>query len=140
MCFSGRKGIFVRCRGILTRRWTDKYEVRLKLRGPHRRFFCWGGYAEQTHGTIHNREEAGRMKLSCVLLLNLALFGLAPSAVALDATTRPLRRGKAAHLVQPRRAVKQSAKTVATRSAATAHASSRSVGNGRAAGKAASSI
>ncbi len=80
------------------------------------------------------------MKLSCVLLLNLALVGLAPSAVALDATTRPLRRGKAAHLVQPRRAVKQSAKTVAARSAATAHASSRSVGNGRAAGKAASSI
>lgn len=51
------------------------------------------------------------MKLSCVLLANLVLAGMIPSAVALDAT-HALHHSRAAHVVQPRRAaVKTAAKT-----------------------------
>ena len=46
------------------------------------------------------------MKLFCVLLAVLGFAGLAPHAVALDATSHPLRQSKAARLVQPRHAVK----------------------------------
>src|SRR5215469_2144195 len=49
------------------------------------------------------------MKLSCVLFAHLALVGLVPGALALDATTRPLHHTKAARLVQPRKAVKHGA-------------------------------
>src|SRR5579872_3481840 len=45
------------------------------------------------------------MRLSCVLLANLALAGLTPGAVALDAT-HTLHHSRATHLVQPRRAVR----------------------------------
>jgi penicillin-binding protein 2 len=83
------------------------------------------------------------MKLSCVLLLNLALVGSVPSAVALDATTRPLQHGKSAHLVQPRRAVKHSAKTAAAKPAvphAGATHTPRTAGSSRAVGNGASTI
>ena len=49
------------------------------------------------------------MKLSCVLIAILALVGLVPNAVALDATTRPLHHTKATRLVQPRHATKAAA-------------------------------
>jgi len=58
------------------------------------------------------------MKLSCVLIAILALVGLVPNAVALDATTRPLHHTKAARLVQPRHAVNHSAATGAAKPAA----------------------
>ena len=45
------------------------------------------------------------MRLSCVLLANLALAGWVPGAVALDAT-HTLHHTRTTHLVQPRRAVK----------------------------------
>ena len=73
------------------------------------------------------------MKLSCVLLLNLALVGLVPRALALDATMRPLNHGKSAHLVQPRHAVKHPAKTAAAKPAApqaSTRRTSKGVGNG----------
>jgi len=78
------------------------------------------------------------MKLFCVLLLNAALVGLVPGALALDATTRPLNHRKAAHLVSPRHAVKHAA-TSGTAKTAAPHAStsqvhtrrsSKGVGNG----------
>src|SRR6266581_1862529 len=58
------------------------------------------------------------MKLSCVLLAALGFTGLAPRAVALDATSHPLHHSKAAHLVQPRRAVKHVVTTGAAKAAA----------------------
>ena len=57
------------------------------------------------------------MKLSCVLFANLALVGLVPRAVALDATTRPLHHTRAGHLVQPRHAAKNAVATGATKAA-----------------------
>ncbi len=45
------------------------------------------------------------MRLSCVLLAKLALAGLVPSAVALDAT-HTLHHARTSHLIQPRHAVK----------------------------------
>lgn len=54
------------------------------------------------------------MRLSCVLLANLALAGMIPSAVALEAT-HTLHHTRTAHLVQPRRtAVKAGAKVAGT--------------------------
>jgi penicillin-binding protein 2 len=70
------------------------------------------------------------MRLSCVLLLNLALVGTGSSALALDAT-HSLHHTKTAHLVQPRRAVRHAAVTGAAK-AATTHASVRT---GKASGK-----
>jgi penicillin-binding protein 2 len=66
------------------------------------------------------------MNLSCVLLVNLALVGSVSSALALDASTRPLNHGKMAHLVQPRHAVKHAATTGATKAAAPRPSAKRS--------------
>jgi len=75
------------------------------------------------------------MKLSCVLLANLALVGMGGSAFALDATHN-LHHAKTAHLVQPRKAVKRAATTGAARAATQASASPASVKRGsRTAGK-----
>jgi penicillin-binding protein 2 len=75
------------------------------------------------------------MKLSCVLLAALGLAGLAPCAVALDATSRPLHHSKAARLVQPRRAVKHAVTTGAGKAAApkaSVRRASKAAGNGAA--------
>src|SRR5689334_10982880 len=79
-------------------------------------------------------EEIGGMKLFCVLLAVLGFAGLAPHAVALDATRHPLRHSKPARLVQPRRAVKHAvtkgvAKVAVSRTRAAA-GSSKGVSNG----------
>jgi len=70
------------------------------------------------------------MKLSCVLLANLALAGLVPGAVALDATTRPLRHTRAGHLVQPRRTVKHAATTGTPKGASSITHASQGAGKG----------
>ena len=57
------------------------------------------------------------MKLSCVLLA-LGFAGLVPGAVAFDATSHPPHHARAAHLVQPRRAVKHAVTTGAAKPAA----------------------
>jgi len=75
------------------------------------------------------------MKLSCVLLANLAMVGMGGSAFALDATHN-LHHAKTAHLVQPRKAVKRAATTGAARAATHASASPASIKRGsRTAGK-----
>ena len=83
------------------------------------------------------------MKVSCVLLLNLALVGSVPNAVALDATTRLLPHGKSSHLIQPRRALKHAATTGAAKPAAK-HAErrhrSRTAGSRQAVGNGAPTI
>ena len=66
------------------------------------------------------------MRLSCVLLVNLALVGMGGSAFALDATHN-LHHAKAPHLVQPRKAVKRAATTGAPRAARHASATHASV-------------
>jgi penicillin-binding protein 2 len=73
------------------------------------------------------------MKLFCVLLAVLGFAGLAPRATALDATTHPLHRSKAARLVQPRRAVKHAVTTGVANAALSRKriaGSSRTAGNG----------
>ena len=77
------------------------------------------------------------MRLSCVLLVNLALVGMGGSAVALDAT-HTLHHAKTAHLVQSHHGVKHSAvhetavsasKATGVHGASTARAS-RNLGSG----------
>jgi len=77
------------------------------------------------------------MKLSCVLVAALGLAGLAPGAVALDATSHTLHHAKAARLVQPRRAVKHA---VAAGVAKPAALKSKTIRASKAAGNGAASI
>ncbi len=85
------------------------------------------------------------MRLSCVLVLNLALVGMGGSAVALDAT-HTLHHTKTTHLIQPQHATRHAAASAAAahgtaRPAAATHSSisaghnsrslgSRNLGNG----------
>ena len=73
------------------------------------------------------------MKLSWLMLAALGFAGLAPGALALDATSRPLHRSRAAHLVQPRRAVKHAVTSGAAKAAAPKITrTSKTAGNGAA--------
>src|SRR5579863_173429 len=78
------------------------------------------------------------MRLSCVLVLNLALAGMGGSAVALDAT-HTLHHTKTTHLIQPQHATRHAgvpaaaahgtARPATAHSAASAGHSSRSLGS-----------
>ncbi len=76
------------------------------------------------------------MRLSCLLPATLAIAALAPGALALDATTRPLHHSKVARLVQPRRAVKHAVTSAAAKASAprgkAIRSSSKAAGTGAA--------